>query len=66
LTSVVDCEAETVCERRYDRSVSDTPAAPPSVRASEADRERVADQLREHAGDGRLTPDELAERLDVA
>jgi hypothetical protein len=35
------------------------------VRASDADRERVADQLREHAGAGRITPDELAERLDV-
>jgi hypothetical protein len=45
--------------------VSDTPAATPSVRASDADRERVADQLRDHAGAGRLTTDELAGRLDV-
>ena len=45
--------------------MSDTPAATPSVRASDADRERVAIQLRDHAGAGRLTPDELAERLDV-
>jgi hypothetical protein len=45
--------------------VSDTPAVTPSVRASDADRERVADQLRDHAGAGRLTPDELAERLDI-
>ena len=65
MTSVVECEAETVCERRYDRCVSDTPAATPSVRASDADRERVADRLRDHAGAGRLTPDELGERLDV-
>lgn len=37
----------------------------PSIRASDADRERVADRLRESAGDGRITPDELAERLDA-
>lgn len=35
-------------------------------RASHADRERVAEQLREAAGDGRLTVPELEERLEVA
>lgn len=34
------------------------------VRASDADRDRVAAQLREHYGAGRLTDDELSERLD--
>jgi len=34
------------------------------MRASDADRERVANVLREAAGDGRLTMDELDERLD--
>ena len=43
-----------------------TPAVPEprNLRASDADRERVANVLREAAGDGRLTMDELDERLD--
>jgi hypothetical protein len=36
------------------------------LRASDTDRERVADQLREAAGHGRLTMDELDERLERA
>ncbi|MEA2151606.1 MAG: hypothetical protein QOD69_3436, partial [Solirubrobacteraceae bacterium] len=35
----------------------------PELRASDADRERVADVLRHAAGDGQLTMDELDERL---
>ena len=35
----------------------------PDLRASDADRERTADRLRHAAGDGRLTIDELDERL---
>ena len=35
------------------------------MRASDADRERVADVLRQAAGDGRLTMEELDERLDA-
>jgi hypothetical protein len=38
---------------------------PQHLRASDADRERVAEMLREAAGDGRLTMDELDERLDA-
>jgi hypothetical protein len=38
---------------------------PQHLRASDADRERVAEVLREAAGDGRLTMDELDERLDA-
>lgn len=37
----------------------------PAVRASDADRDRVAEVLRDAAGDGRLTLDELQERLDA-
>lgn len=37
-----------------------------SLRASHEDRDRVADVLREAAGDGRLTSDELDERLERA
>jgi hypothetical protein len=36
------------------------------LRASDADRERVADRLRAAAGEGRLTPDELEERVERA
>jgi hypothetical protein len=35
----------------------------PELRASDAERERTADTLRHAAGDGRLTVDELDERL---
>lgn len=42
--------------------MSDTP----DIRASDAERERVADELRVHAGEGRLDPDELDERLRQA
>ena len=34
-----------------------------SLRASDADREAVTERLREAAGEGRLEPDELEERL---
>jgi hypothetical protein len=37
-----------------------------SIRASDADRERLADELREHAVAGRLETDELEERLSAA
>jgi hypothetical protein len=37
-----------------------------AVRASDAERERTVDALRAAAGDGRLTLEELAERLDHA
>ena len=36
----------------------------PEVRASDAERERAANALREHLTEGRLTLDELSERLD--
>ena len=37
-----------------------------NVRVGDADRDAVATQLREHFADGRLTLDELNERLDQA
>ena len=47
--------------------MSSSPAIPDPrhLRASDADRERVANVLREAAGDGRLTMAELDERLDA-
>jgi hypothetical protein len=36
------------------------------LRASDADRERVAERLRAAGGEGRLTADELEERLETA
>ena len=38
----------------------------PELRASHEDRDRIAEQLRVAAGDGRLTMDELDERLEKA
>jgi class 3 adenylate cyclase len=40
--------------------------ASPSYRASDEDRERVAELLREHYGAGRLSDDDLSERLEAA
>ena len=40
------------------------PEPTPGVRASDADRERVAEELRRHHLDGRLDTDELQERLE--
>jgi hypothetical protein len=40
--------------------------AAPELRASHADRDRVVEMLRVAAGDGRLTAEELDERLEVA
>jgi class 3 adenylate cyclase len=37
-----------------------------SLRASDADRERVAERLREHYGAGRLSEDDLSERVEAA
>ncbi|MFE2976086.1 DUF1707 domain-containing protein [Streptomyces sp. NPDC059258] len=50
-----------------------TPAVPPpaevlngdEIRASDADRDRIADILREAMAEGRLTADEHAERVDL-
>lgn len=40
-------------------------SARPAMRASDADRERVAERLRSAAGEGRLRTEELEERLEV-
>jgi Domain of unknown function (DUF1707) len=37
-----------------------------ALRIADADRERVAERLRKAAGEGRLAPDELEERLEAA
>jgi hypothetical protein len=37
-----------------------------SLRASDRDREAIADRLRQAAAEGRLEPEELEERLEVA
>ncbi len=39
---------------------------PASLRVSDSDRERLAGELREHMVSGRLSQDELEERLDLA
>jgi hypothetical protein len=42
------------------------PSLPPDLRASHADRDRVVEQLRVAAGDGRLSAEELDQRLELA
>jgi hypothetical protein len=44
----------------------DQPGGAPTLRASDAERERIATLLREHTAAGRLTPEELSERLEAA
>ena len=47
-------------------SAPSAPSAPGALRASHADRDLVVEQLRVAAGDGRLSPEELDERLELA
>ncbi|MHB1500348.1 MAG: DUF1707 SHOCT-like domain-containing protein [Candidatus Dormibacteria bacterium] len=42
------------------------PLGPPSTRASDSDRETVVEELRQHHADGRLSLDELEERVGRA
>ena len=46
--------------------MTDDKAPLPELRASHEDRDRIAEQLRVAAGDGRLTMDELDDRLEKA
>jgi len=45
---------------------TDPPPSAPLLRASDSEREHTATLLRDHAAAGRLTPEELDERLDAA
>lgn len=47
-----------------EKRLSDGPGAQPAVRASDADRDRIADILREALAEGRLESEEHAERID--
>ncbi|GHF65928.1 hypothetical protein GCM10018790_49680 [Kitasatospora xanthocidica] len=52
-----------------DRSTAGIPSghgSQPGIRASHADRDQVADQLSIAAGEGRLTTEELGQRLEAA
>ena len=42
------------------------PSADPGLRASDADREQLVDELEQHAIDGRLTTDEFEQRTGQA
>lgn len=42
------------------------PSSRPELRAGDADRDRVAELLRRHYADGRLTSDEFSQRTDAA
>ena len=53
--------------RRHDAARSHhRPPADPGVRAADADREHTSGELRRHAADGRLSYEELDERLGRA
>jgi hypothetical protein len=53
-------------DARYTRDMSQAGVPDPNVRASDADRERIVEQLRQHTADGRLTMDEFEERMTAA
>jgi len=53
-------------DARYTRDMSQAGVPDPNVRASDADRERIVEQLRQHTADGRLTMDEFEERMAAA
>jgi hypothetical protein len=54
-----------MCGRRYYARDQAWLQSDATLRASDADREHVAERLREHAGAGRLSMDELSERLET-
>jgi Domain of unknown function (DUF1707) len=61
-----DLEARGGLEARGDLEPRGGPTALGQLRASHQDRDRVVELLRVAAGDGRLTPEELDERLEAA
>jgi hypothetical protein len=52
-------------QRELERRAAPAPPSGP-IRVGDADRERVAALLRDHAAAGRLEPDELEKRLELA
>ncbi|WP_432106271.1 DUF1707 SHOCT-like domain-containing protein [Streptomyces sp. bgisy091] len=52
-------------EKQPQQPVAPAGPAPAGIRASDADRDRIADILREAMAEGRLTADEHAERVDL-
>jgi hypothetical protein len=51
-------------DARPDSPVGDRPLPPTELRCSDADRDRIADMLRDALAEGRLTADEHAERVE--
>src|SRR5688572_24504191 len=62
---IIGREEQAMCRSRHSEETHREPRDR-TVRASDADRERTADHLREQAGEGRLEPDELEQRLERA
>ena len=56
----------TLGEARYTRDMSQGGNGDRGLRASDADRERIVEQLRQHTADGRLTMDEFEQRMAAA
>jgi hypothetical protein len=61
------CRTRARRESRYE-AVADRPGShvDPEIRASDADRERVVQSLRDHGAAGRLSTEELEERIAAA
>src|SRR3954467_5385390 len=60
------CPPKDACQialRTYDEAMSFDPPARPALRASDADREAVAERLRVASVDGRIDSEELEQRL---
>ena len=52
-------------EKQPQQPIAPAGPAPAGIRASDADRDRIADILRDAMAEGRLTADEHAERVDL-
>src|SRR3954449_12559266 len=62
------CPRKDACQmalRTYDEAMSLDPPTRPALRASDADREAVAERLRVASVDGRIDSEELEQRLSA-
>lgn len=60
------CRAPAANHRSESLAGPSQPISDPTLRASDAEREGVAERLRQHAAEGRLRVEELEERLAAA
>src|SRR5829696_2481584 len=55
-----------MCHSRHPRRIESATPRDPALRASDAERESIVSQLREHGAAGRLDVEELEQRVETA